>query len=69
MNELKKCQQLIWTCLFYSPILLDFLFQLLQKSVKTQQQVLQGKGFLVIGTLLEKADKAHITSNDYWQMV
>uniref|UniRef100_F6X056 Uncharacterized protein n=1 Tax=Ciona intestinalis TaxID=7719 RepID=F6X056_CIOIN len=41
--------------------LLTFLLQLLQGSVKTQQQVLHGKGFLVIGTLLERAHKDHIT--------
>uniref|UniRef100_H2YT40 BEACH domain-containing protein n=1 Tax=Ciona savignyi TaxID=51511 RepID=H2YT40_CIOSA len=33
----------------------------LSGSVKTQQQVLHGKGFLVIGTLLERAHKDHIT--------
>nr|CAB3264214.1 neurobeachin [Phallusia mammillata] len=41
--------------------LLNFLQQLIHGSTKTQQQVLQGKGFLVIGTLLEKATKDHIT--------
>jgi len=35
---------------------------LLRGSSKTQQQVLQGKGFLVIGTLLEKAKKDHLNS-------
>jgi len=41
--------------------LLNFLYQLLQGSVKAQQQILNGKGFLVIGSILEKSDKSHIT--------
>ena len=51
----------IFHVLVHSSTLLQFLFQLLQDSVKTQQQILHGKGFLVIGSLLEKANKTHMT--------
>ncbi|XP_077976450.1 neurobeachin-like isoform X2 [Styela clava] len=41
--------------------ILKFILQLMKGSFKTQQQILQGKGFLVIGYFLEKASKQHIT--------
>uniref|UniRef100_A0A8C2G277 Neurobeachin n=1 Tax=Cyprinus carpio TaxID=7962 RepID=A0A8C2G277_CYPCA len=41
--------------------LLAFLFELLKSSVAMQEQMLGGKGFLVIGYLLEKASRMHIT--------
>ncbi|KAI8508856.1 hypothetical protein Bbelb_139550 [Branchiostoma belcheri] len=42
-------------------MLLGLLSDLLQSSVRTQQQMIQAKGFLVIGYLLEKATRKHIT--------
>lgn len=39
---------------FYSATLLAFLVELLKSSVAMQEQMLGGKGFLVIGYLLEK---------------
>ena len=39
---------------FYSATLLAFLLELLKSSVAMQEQMLGGKGFLVIGYLLEK---------------
>ncbi|XP_051813672.1 neurobeachin isoform X8 [Acanthochromis polyacanthus] len=41
--------------------LLAFLVELLKSSVAMQEQMLGGKGFLVIGYLLEKSSRAHIT--------
>ncbi|XP_076833149.1 neurobeachin-like isoform X3 [Brachyhypopomus gauderio] len=41
--------------------LLAFLMELLKSSVAMQEQMLGGKGFLVIGYLLEKASRVHIT--------
>ncbi|XP_034024289.1 neurobeachin [Thalassophryne amazonica] len=41
--------------------LLAFLVELLRSSVAMQEQMLGGKGFLVIGYLLEKASRVHIT--------
>ncbi|KAJ7995690.1 hypothetical protein DPEC_G00247190 [Dallia pectoralis] len=41
--------------------LLAFLVDLLKSSVAMQEQMLGGKGFLVIGYLLEKSARAHIT--------
>ncbi|XP_070762493.1 neurobeachin isoform X3 [Enoplosus armatus] len=41
--------------------LLVFLVELLKSSVAMQEQMLGGKGFLVIGYLLEKSSRAHIT--------
>ncbi|XP_067889581.1 neurobeachin a isoform X5 [Heterodontus francisci] len=41
--------------------LLAFLVDLLKSSVAMQEQMLGGKGFLVIGYLLEKSSRAHIT--------
>ncbi|XP_043114589.1 neurobeachin isoform X3 [Puntigrus tetrazona] len=41
--------------------LLAFLFELLKSSVAMQEQMLGGKGFLVIGYLLEKASRMHVT--------
>lgn len=40
--------------LFCSATLLAFLVELLKSSVAMQEQMLGGKGFLVIGYLLEK---------------
>lgn len=40
--------------MFYSATLLAFLVELLKSSVAMQEQMLGGKGFLVIGYLLEK---------------
>ncbi|KAJ8342609.1 hypothetical protein SKAU_G00325370 [Synaphobranchus kaupii] len=41
--------------------LLAFLVELLKSSVAMQEQMLGGKGFLVIGYLLEKASRVHIS--------
>ncbi|KAL2094674.1 hypothetical protein ACEWY4_009393 [Coilia grayii] len=41
--------------------LLTFLVELLKSSVAMQEQMLGGKGFLVIGYLLEKSSRVHIT--------
>uniref|UniRef100_A0A8C6P708 Neurobeachin n=1 Tax=Nothobranchius furzeri TaxID=105023 RepID=A0A8C6P708_NOTFU len=41
--------------------LLAFLVEMLKSSVAMQEQMLGGKGFLVIGYLLEKSSRAHIT--------
>ncbi|XP_061683071.1 neurobeachin-like isoform X2 [Syngnathoides biaculeatus] len=41
--------------------LLAFLVELLKSSVAMQEQMLGGKGFLVIGYLLEKSSRAHIS--------
>nr|XP_046150351.1 neurobeachin-like isoform X3 [Oncorhynchus gorbuscha] len=41
--------------------LLVFLVDLLKSSVAMQEQMLGGKGFLVIGFLLEKSSRVHIT--------
>ncbi|XP_059572285.1 neurobeachin isoform X7 [Alligator mississippiensis] len=41
--------------------LLAFLVELLKSSVAMQEQMLGGKGFLVIGYLLEKSSRIHIT--------
>lgn len=43
---------------FYSATLLAFLLELLKSSVAMQEQMLGGKGFLVIGYLLEKVCKS-----------
>ncbi len=43
--------------LFCSATLLAFLVELLKSSVAMQEQMLGGKGFLVIGYLLEKVKK------------
>uniref|UniRef100_A0A7N6B3L6 Neurobeachin n=1 Tax=Anabas testudineus TaxID=64144 RepID=A0A7N6B3L6_ANATE len=48
-------------CCFCSATLLAFLVELLKSSVAMQEQMLGGKGFLVIGYLLEKSSRAHIT--------
>uniref|UniRef100_A0A3Q3K0V6 Neurobeachin n=1 Tax=Monopterus albus TaxID=43700 RepID=A0A3Q3K0V6_MONAL len=47
--------------LFCSATLLAFLVELLKSSVAMQEQMLGGKGFLVIGYLLEKSSRVHIT--------
>ncbi|XP_028429095.1 neurobeachin isoform X3 [Perca flavescens] len=41
--------------------LLAFLVELLKSSVAMQEQMLGGKGFLVIGYMLEKSSRGHIT--------
>ncbi|XP_077449030.1 neurobeachin a isoform X5 [Stigmatopora argus] len=41
--------------------LLAFLVELLKSSVAMQEQMLGGKGFLVIGYLLEKSSRVHVT--------
>ncbi|XP_021348370.1 neurobeachin-like isoform X4 [Mizuhopecten yessoensis] len=41
--------------------LMSILLNLLESSVTIQQQMLQNKGFLVIGYLLEKASRMHVT--------
>lgn len=48
---------ILWLCeilVFYSATLLAFLVELLKSSVVMQEQMLGGKGFLVIGYLLQK---------------
>uniref|UniRef100_A0A8V5G5A9 Uncharacterized protein n=1 Tax=Melopsittacus undulatus TaxID=13146 RepID=A0A8V5G5A9_MELUD len=56
-------RQLHDKCLFFtcSATLLAFLVELLKSSVAMQEQMLGGKGFLVIGYLLEKSSRVHIT--------
>uniref|UniRef100_A0A3B3R841 Neurobeachin n=1 Tax=Paramormyrops kingsleyae TaxID=1676925 RepID=A0A3B3R841_9TELE len=49
------------TLLHCSATLLAFLVELLKSSVAMQEQMLGGKGFLVIGYLLEKSSRVHIT--------
>uniref|UniRef100_A0A8D2KU30 Neurobeachin n=1 Tax=Varanus komodoensis TaxID=61221 RepID=A0A8D2KU30_VARKO len=51
------------SCLYFicSATLLAFLVDLLKSSVAMQEQMLGGKGFLVIGYLLEKSSRVHIT--------
>uniref|UniRef100_A0AAQ6A0X0 Neurobeachin b n=1 Tax=Amphiprion ocellaris TaxID=80972 RepID=A0AAQ6A0X0_AMPOC len=51
----------IVSLIFHSATLLAFLVELLKSSVAMQEQMLGGKGFLVIGYLLEKSSRAHIT--------
>uniref|UniRef100_A0A672MMJ2 Neurobeachin n=1 Tax=Sinocyclocheilus grahami TaxID=75366 RepID=A0A672MMJ2_SINGR len=51
----------VMRCFLCSSTLLAFLFELLKSSVAMQEQMLGGKGFLVIGYLLEKASRMHIT--------
>lgn len=46
-------------CVCCSATLLAFLVELLKSSVAMQEQMLGGKGFLVIGYLLEKVSKRH----------
>lgn len=50
-----------WNCLYFthSATLLAFLVELLKSSVAMQEQMLGGKGFLVIGYLLEKVRNTH----------
>uniref|UniRef100_A0A8D3BMT0 Neurobeachin n=1 Tax=Scophthalmus maximus TaxID=52904 RepID=A0A8D3BMT0_SCOMX len=55
--QMKDCQVEITVC----ATLLAFLFELLKSSVAMQEQMLGGKGFLVIGYLLEKLSRVHIT--------
>lgn len=50
-------------CLCRSATLLAFLVELLKSSVAMQEQMLGGKGFLVIGYLLEKVSKR---PHSYW---
>ncbi len=47
-------QYSVMRCFLHSSTLLAFLFELLKSSVAMQEQMLGGKGFLVIGYLLEK---------------
>lgn len=44
----------VWRSVSFSATLLAFLVELLKSSVAMQEQMLGGKGFLVIGYLLEK---------------
>lgn len=46
---------------FCSATLLAFLLELLKSSVAMQEQMLGGKGFLVIGYLLEKVRRRLLT--------
>ncbi|XP_074536226.1 neurobeachin isoform X1 [Halichoeres trimaculatus] len=56
-HQLNDCQVEATVC----ATLLAFLVELLKSSVAMQEQMLGGKGFLVIGYLLEKSSRAHIT--------
>uniref|UniRef100_A0A672GQY2 Neurobeachin n=1 Tax=Salarias fasciatus TaxID=181472 RepID=A0A672GQY2_SALFA len=56
-HQLNDCQVETTVC----ATLLAFLVELLKSSVAMQEQMLGGKGFLVIGYLLEKSSRAHIT--------
>lgn len=47
----------VCVCVCFSATLLAFLVELLKSSVAMQEQMLGGKGFLVIGYLLEKVSK------------
>lgn len=48
-----------------SATLLAFLVELLKSSVAMQEQMLGGKGFLVIGYLLEKVNESPATGRLY----
>lgn len=52
-------------CVCYSATLLAFLVELLKSSVAMQEQMLGGKGFLVIGYLLEKVSKKALTMTSF----
>lgn len=47
----------VCVCVCHSATLLAFLVELLKSSVAMQEQMLGGKGFLVIGYLLEKVSE------------
>lgn len=51
-----------WNYLYFthSATLLAFLVELLKSSVAMQEQMLGGKGFLVIGYLLEKVSDTYV---------
>lgn len=51
------CVSNVCVCVCFSATLLAFLVELLKSSVAMQEQMLGGKGFLVIGYLLEKVSK------------
>ncbi|KAJ8028510.1 Neurobeachin [Holothuria leucospilota] len=44
-------------------LLLGFLCDLLKQSMSTQQQMVHGRGFIMLGYLLQKASTEHITEN------
>lgn len=48
----------MYVFVFHSATLLSFLVELLKSSVAMQEQMLGGKGFLVIGYLLETVWKS-----------
>lgn len=52
-------------CVCCSATLLAFLVELLKSSVAMQEQMLGGKGFLVIGYLLEKVSKKALTMTSF----
>ncbi|TTE36938.1 Neurobeachin [Bagarius yarrelli] len=59
-DELLPAQEKQASC-EHGATLLAFLVELLKSSVAMQEQMLGGKGFLVIGYLLEKSSRLHIT--------
>ena len=52
----------VCVCVCCSATLLAFLVELLKSSVAMQEQMLGGKGFLVIGYLLEKVSEEPMRS-------
>lgn len=56
LKNFEKCTKGFHLCVSacHSATLLAFLVELLKSSVAMQEQMLGGKGFLVIGYLLEK---------------
>lgn len=54
LDSVVVTQHSVMRCFLHSSTLLAFLFELLKSSVAMQEQMLGGKGFLVIGYLLEK---------------
>lgn len=58
-------QHVCTVCVCCSATLLAFLVELLKSSVAMQEQMLGGKGFLVIGYLLEKVSKKALTMTSF----
>ena len=64
MSELEAlCQILITKVigLFFSSKLMSFICELVESSSSIQQQVISGRGFLVISHLLSKSSRDHLT--------
>uniref|UniRef100_A0A671P6Y3 Neurobeachin n=1 Tax=Sinocyclocheilus anshuiensis TaxID=1608454 RepID=A0A671P6Y3_9TELE len=59
--KVQSCTVRKFCMILCNATLLAFLVELLKSSVAMQEQMLGGKGFLVIGYLLEKSSRVHIT--------